>query len=127
MNVKRIEFLTLGLTFVGALVLFLVFKDNSSYGFGLVYGSLISLINFQILYIGILKNSFQNIIDTKMNLKRNRNIRMLIYLVAIVVVYFLQEKINIITTIIGLFMIKLTLVVSEFVNKKGSDSNDCNG
>ena len=92
MNVKRIEFLTLGLTFVGALVLFLIFKDNSSYGFGLVYGSLISLINFQILYIGILKNSFQNIIDTKMSLKRNRNIRMLIYLVAIVVVYFLQEK-----------------------------------
>ena len=70
MNVKKIEFLTLGLSFIGALVLFLVFKDNSSYGFGLVYGSLISLINFQILYIGILKNNFQNIIDTKARRRR---------------------------------------------------------
>ena len=97
-------------TLLGALIL-LVFLPDLSYSLGLVWGGSISLLAFWYLNARISTVKLNRI---KPALLFNRIIRYLLYILAIIVSYLLPNILSIFTTIIGLFMIKLTVLVLNF-------------
>lgn len=96
------------ISFLLVLGLIIVFYPNFSFGLGLLLGSLASISGYIILDYQISK-----VRPTRLKgaLIFNRIIRYLIYISAFLVSYFNQENISLLTTIVGLFMVKLSLLI----------------
>ena len=107
MNIKVIKFTTiLSLALVSLLAL--VWFPDFSLALGLLIGSLASISGYIILDLQI---SRVRTTKLKRALIFNRLARYLIYILVFLVSYLNQEYINVVTTILGLFMIKLSLLI----------------
>jgi hypothetical protein len=107
MSIKVIKFtsaLSLGLV----LLLLAVGFPDVSLALGLLLGSLASISGYIILDLQI---SRVRTTKLKRALVFNRLARYLIYILVFLVSYLNQEYINVVTTILGLFMIKLSLLI----------------
>jgi hypothetical protein len=107
MNIKVIKFsslLSLGLVLIHIAIGF----PDLSLGLGLLLGSLASISGYIILDLQI---SRVRTTKLKRALVFNRLARYLMYILVFLISYFNQEIFNVITTIIGLFVIKLSLLI----------------
>ena len=107
MNIKVVKFTTyLSLSLIT--LLFVVGFPDPSLALGLLLGSLASISGYIILDFQISRVRASKL---KGALIFNRLSRYLIYILVFLVSYFNQEIISIVTTILGLFMVKLSLLI----------------
>jgi hypothetical protein len=107
MNIKVIKF-TSALSLAFVLMLFAIGFPDFSLALGLLLGSLASISGYIILDLQISRVRASRL---KRALIFNRLSRYLIYILVFLVSFFNQEMISIVTTILGLFMIKLSLLI----------------
>jgi hypothetical protein len=90
------------------LLLVVVFFPDLTYGLGLLLGSLASISGYIILDYQI-----SRVKPTRLKgaLIFNRLLRYSIYILVFLASYFNQKSISVLTTIIGLFMVKLSLLM----------------
>jgi hypothetical protein len=116
MNIKVIKFAST-LSLILVLFLFIVGFPDLSLGLGLLLGSLASIAGYIILDFQI---SRVRAAKLKGALIFNRLSRYLIYILVFLVSFFNQEMISIVTTILGLFMVKLSLLIMFSKSSKKS-------
>lgn len=118
MNIKIIR-TTSFVSLTIAVILIIIFLPDFSYAAGLVLGTLASLVGYIILDHQISQVRASRL---KGALIINRIVRYIIYILVFMVSYFNQENISIITTILGLFMVKLSILIifyqSSLKNRK---------
>jgi hypothetical protein len=107
MNIRVIKF-TSYLTLALVILLLVISFPNPSLALGLLLGSLASITGYIILDFQISRVRASKL---KGALIFNRLSRYLIYILVFLVSYFNQEMISIVTTILGLFMVKLSLLI----------------
>lgn len=102
--IKLSSLISISLVFI----LGIVFFPDQSYALGMLLGSLSSISGYIILDYQI---SIVRPTRLKGALIFNRLLRYSIYILAFLASYFNQESISVLTTIIGLFMVKLSLLM----------------
>lgn len=109
--------LSIGLTLSLSVLLIIWLYPDLSYGLGLLLGGFSSTIAFVILNLQIMS---VRVTRLKQALIFNRLIRYLVYILSFIAAYFLPALFSIFTTIIGLFMIKLSLLILNYFKLKES-------
>lgn len=117
MYFKRIKIISLIFTIVIAIPLSFI---KLKYGLGFLLGGLVSILGFILL---IKTGTKAETSTLKKSLKRSRLLRMLIYGLSLIISLIFPEVLNIYSLFLGLFVVKLAIVVNQYF-KKGLDNNE---
>lgn len=105
------------LTLALGLLLVIFFFPNFTYALGLVWGSLGSASGFGVLSFYIYRVKTTRL---KSALIFNRILRYSIYIGVIIIANLLPDYLSLLTTIIGLFMVKLSILMQNYLLQRES-------
>lgn len=117
MSNRKIGLMAFGLTITFSLLLFIIFFHDFSYAFGLLIGGLTSILGFALIVIMTNRLDLRNLRTTRKQLILGRIIRSLLYLGVLILAILNKENISFLTIIVGLFVIKLSIVIENYRNK----------
>ena len=113
----RIWSIFLILTLSLGLILFILFFPNFTYALGFIWGSIGSASAFGVLTFYISKVKVTRL---KSALIFNRILRYSIYIVVIIFANLMPDYLSLLTTIIGLFMVKLSILMQNYLLQRES-------
>lgn len=94
---------------------FFVFKEPKQYVYGIVFGSTINVLNFRLMSITLAKSTQMNPKSIMGYVMGNYIIRYIIYGVVLIIAAK-ADYINLFTTILGFFMVKLVIISDTFID-----------
>ena len=98
---------------VALAVMAVAFKEPKPYLYGMLFGSIINILNFRLMYLSTKKAMALNMKGAQVHIVVNYLIRYMIYgLVLIVAVK--ADYINLLTVILGLFVVKIVILSDAF-------------
>lgn len=96
-----------------AIAIMLIFKDPKPYLYGMLFGAIINLLNFRLMYLSTKKAMSLSIKGAQSHIVINYLIRYMIYGVVLIVATK-ADYINLYTTILGFFVVKMIILSDAF-------------
>ncbi|AFS77278.1 F-ATPase, F0 complex, subunit I AtpI [Gottschalkia acidurici 9a] len=97
-------------------IILITFKDPKPYLYGIIFGSIINLLNFRLMYISTKKAMSLSFGGAQSHVTRNYFIRFTIYGIVILVASK-ADYINLITVILGFFIVKIVILADTFLDE----------
>lgn len=116
MKIKNITIIQVIITIILAVSLFFVFDYKVS--LGIILGSSLGYFNFYFLNKKLISLNDEEILDLRKILKKNRNFRLLVLLVVLVIVGFLPQIFNLIATCLSVLINKISMYIDLLISKK---------
>lgn len=96
-----------------SLIILVAFKNPKPYIYGLLFGSIINLLNFRLMYLSTRKAMSLNISRAQRHAVTNYFIRYMIYAI-VLIVSIKAEYLSMYTVILGFFTVKLVILSDAF-------------
>lgn len=119
MDYKRLKNILTAVALIGFL-LFAFLSPNISYAGGFLLGTFAGYIGFYWIVETVKRAPLNDIGATKRRLYINHLLRIIFYAMVLMIALIFPNYFQIIPTFLGLFVVKLSLAISQYKFKKGS-------